>query len=167
MNPISITTGAGPLGATIIHPQPPSPGAYTPGGVWSDGLDPAQPTFNSGDPFSSQHSATHATAPQSSLSSPASQLVTTQPTPNASQATTKLKKAYKPQPPKVSSLSETVIKKAAKRKSEKKGLEDVLVQIHKSNASTVARQLKEETRLKHNDQILAQFSAGLLTREEC
>ncbi|KAG8957815.1 hypothetical protein FRC05_009568 [Tulasnella sp. 425] len=197
MNPISITTGAGPLGSTTLHPQPPSPDAYVTGTGSSKGWDGLSNSdfaysFPGADPFSVtgsdflnqlggsfpppsglpalSNTSTQVTqsAISSSLSTPAS-LPTSQLAPAApasSQASAK-GKVFKPQPPKVSSLSEAVIKKAAKRKSEKKGLEEVLISIHKSNASAVAKRLKAETQLKRNDQILAQFNAGLLTKGEC
>ncbi|KIO22286.1 hypothetical protein M407DRAFT_28160 [Tulasnella calospora MUT 4182] len=190
MNPISITTGAGPLGATTIHPQPPSPGAYASGTGSSDGWDGLSDhvyAFSGTDPFSvpgsdflgqlsgsfpapGLPSLANISTPAipATLSSPVS-LPTSQHAPAApapSQAPAK-GKVFKPQPPKASTLSEAVIKKAAKRKSEKKGLEEVLIHIHKSNASTIAKRLKAETQLKRNDQILAQFNAGLLSKDEC
>ncbi|KAG8937895.1 hypothetical protein FRC04_009945 [Tulasnella sp. 424] len=189
--------GAGPLGSTTLHPQPPSPDAYVTGTGSSKGWDGLSNSdfaysFPGADPFSVtgsdflnqlggsfpppsglpalSNTSTQVTqsAISSSLSTPAS-LPTSQLAPAApasSQASAK-GKVFKPQPPKVSSLSEAVIKKAAKRKSEKKGLEEVLISIHKSNASAVAKRLKAETQLKRNDQILAQFNAGLLTKGEC
>ncbi|KAG8911345.1 hypothetical protein FRC01_005761 [Tulasnella sp. 417] len=186
MNPISITTGAGPLGSTTIHPQPPSPGVYATQTGSSDGWDGFSNhaySFSGPDPFSVPGSdfinqldgrfpplaniSTQAAVPttlSSPASLPASQHAPATPAPNQAPAKGK---AFKPQPPKVSTLSEAIIKKAAKRKSEKKGVEEVLISIHKSNASAVAKRLKAETRLRRNDQILAQFTAGLLTKDEC
>ncbi|KAG8905570.1 hypothetical protein FRC01_008306 [Tulasnella sp. 417] len=152
-------------------------------GGFLDQLTSGYPQARVASPISTAHSLSSTQTPEPALALNAPPITstpknnqparsTTPATSSASQTSAnsgvqKKSKLKKSQPPKQSTLSTEAIRNAAAQKVRtKRGLEEVLLGIHRENAEAVASRAEAEVQLKKSEQAFAFFKAGLITREE-